>query len=542
MTTSEALFERIGSEIKSTRERIGELSDLDTADQSSIVAAINEIAATGGGGGSGGVSAGYVTAQIAAHVAQSDPHAQYTTAAEAATAAESAVSAHTAATDPHPQYATAAEAASAAPVQSVAGRTGDVTLSKSDVGLSAVDNTSDASKPVSTATAAALAGKADISHTHAYSGLTGLPTLGTAAALNVPASGNAGAGEVVKGSDTRLSDARTPTAHTHAIADVTGLQTALDGKQPALVSGTNIKTINGSSLLGSGDLIVSGGGGGGDTTTQALQAVAPTAPAAGNLTRFARNYSGRGMASAINPDNSEQIAQPMMARKAVALAIPAWGSSALTVQGLGSVTATGTATAAAFASTSAFTAARRVEYLQTTAGTSAIAGFRWGQHQVSRATGFHLVFRFGLATGVSNASHRLFIGLQSSTVAPMDANPSTLTNVIGIGYDAADTQLQAMSNDGSGTAVKAALGASFAKPAADRTSFYEAALYCAPGGSAIGYEVLNLTTGAVVSGTIDATDLPAASTALCPNCYASVGGVSSVVGLALMNFYSEVEQ
>jgi hypothetical protein len=33
-----------------------------------------------------------------------------------------------------------------------------------------------------------------------------------------------------------------------------------NGKQPTLVSGTNIKTINGSSVLGSGDLTISGGG------------------------------------------------------------------------------------------------------------------------------------------------------------------------------------------------------------------------------------------------------------------------------------------
>lgn len=46
--------------------------------------------------------------------------------------------------------------------------------------------------------------------------------------------------------------------HTHAISDVTNLQTSLDGKQDALVSATNIKTINGSSVLGSGDLVVSG--------------------------------------------------------------------------------------------------------------------------------------------------------------------------------------------------------------------------------------------------------------------------------------------
>lgn len=63
-------------------------------------------------------------------------------------------------------------------------------LVKADVGLSNVDNTSDLSKPISTAT-----------------------------------------------------------------------QTALNAKQATLVSGTNIKTVNGNSLLGSGDLVISGGGG-----------------------------------------------------------------------------------------------------------------------------------------------------------------------------------------------------------------------------------------------------------------------------------------
>lgn len=48
-------------------------------------------------------------------------------------------------------------------------------------------------------------------------------------------------------------------ANSHTIAAITGLQTALDGKQASLVSGTNIKSINGTTLLGSGDLVVSGG-------------------------------------------------------------------------------------------------------------------------------------------------------------------------------------------------------------------------------------------------------------------------------------------
>jgi len=48
-----------------------------------------------------------------------------------------------------------------------------------------------------------------------------------------------------------------PASHTHTIANVTGLQTALDAKQATLVSATNIKTINSTSLLGAGDIAIS---------------------------------------------------------------------------------------------------------------------------------------------------------------------------------------------------------------------------------------------------------------------------------------------
>jgi len=60
------------------------------------------------------------------------------------------------------------------PVVSVAGRTGAVTLAKADVGLGSVDNTSDAAKPVSTATQTALDGKAATSHGHAIGDVAGL--------------------------------------------------------------------------------------------------------------------------------------------------------------------------------------------------------------------------------------------------------------------------------------------------------------------------------------------------------------------------------
>lgn len=56
-----------------------------------------------------------------------------------------------------------------------------------------------------------------------------------------------------------------PVSTTDVVVDADGVSVAdlLDRKQPTLVSGVNIKTINGKSILGSGNIDIEGGGGGG---------------------------------------------------------------------------------------------------------------------------------------------------------------------------------------------------------------------------------------------------------------------------------------
>ena len=81
-----------------------------------------------------------------------------------------------------------------------------------------------------------------------------LPLITTTAGAITTGSFGTTANSFCQGNDVRLSDNRTPTAHTHAIADVTGLQTALDGKQ---ASGSYVLTTD--ARLGSQTIFTLGG-------------------------------------------------------------------------------------------------------------------------------------------------------------------------------------------------------------------------------------------------------------------------------------------
>ena len=83
--------------------------------------------------------------------------------------------------------------------------------------------------------------------------------------ITISATGELG-GTVAWADVTEKPDTFTPSAHTHLSADITDLQGKLDAKQDTLVSGTNIKTINGQDILGSGDIEIQGGTG--DVTQQ----------------------------------------------------------------------------------------------------------------------------------------------------------------------------------------------------------------------------------------------------------------------------------
>lgn len=110
-------------------------------------------------------------------------------------------------------------------VTSVEGRTGAVDVSKTDVGLGNVDNTSDANKPISSATQTALDGKSSTSHDHAgvyatvsHSHAAGDTTSGTFAIGRIPTGTSS---TTVATGDHTHTGTYANASHTHSGADIT---------------------------------------------------------------------------------------------------------------------------------------------------------------------------------------------------------------------------------------------------------------------------------------------------------------------------------
>jgi hypothetical protein len=124
-------------------------------------------------------------------------------------------------------------------VDSVAGKTGAVSLTKSDVGLTNVDNTADTAKPVSTTQATAISGAQTAAVSAAATDATTKANAAqsaatTAAATDATSNAAQSAAIATAATDatTKADAAKARATHTgtQAISTVTGLQTAIDAK------------------------------------------------------------------------------------------------------------------------------------------------------------------------------------------------------------------------------------------------------------------------------------------------------------------------
>ena len=273
----------------------------------------------------------------------------------------------------------------------------------------------------------------------------------------------------------------------------------------------------------------------------------PATPAAGGLKLYGMDF-GPGAPAFLLPSGKVKLIQSDLGDFGVNRYTAVPGTNSFTGEHSLNLTTFGTATAAAAAITDLHRMMPRCDVLVTTASATAIAGWRVNGtnsrflrvgRDANAPGGFLVREMWGPATGVANTTMRGFCGVSSWSSAPTDAEPSSRPSILGMGWDAADTNIQFMHNDSSGTATKIDLGASFPVPTADRANVYEVQLYSpndltqSVSYRIIRYNTTDKTIAAEASGTVT-TNLPDVSTLLGPAGACSVGGTSSVVGVALM--------
>lgn len=301
--------------------------------------------------------------------------------------------------------------------------------------------------------------KADTSHTHAQSDITNLTSDLAGKASSV---------------------------HTHSQSDVTNLVSDLAGKQATLVSGVNLKTVGGVSLLGGGDL-----------------------PVSSNFTLG--TFTIPNLPAAIYP-------------------ITIWypPGNAQTVPGVVGQTAL-VFTGNVGANSGVSTADAKDRLKKYTIGSSPLAGgiitaiSNYGFHTMGDNSLGGFLYTFNFATNDSVAGARMLVGLRSSLSAGTNVNPSTLTNTIGVAQIDGSANLH-LCYGGSSAQTPIDLGANY--PAYGTTNAYRVIFYAptdyTTAGFKLGYYIDRLGTTYKTSGTLNSTlgtQLPATTTILGINIY-----------------------
>lgn len=215
-----------------------------------------------------------------------------------------------------------------------------------------------------------------------------------------------------------------------------------------------------------------------------------------------------------------------------------YNNNSTTVQTDGGLTASATAStlAQSVASTNLATKQIRLRYYASVVSAGRYTGLRGSALLWYIHGGFKFVCDFNISDTAFSANCQQFYGLAGQTAdlaygGVSGTLVSTLTNIVGVGSEVNDTNLQIFYNDATGTASKINLGASF--PAnrtagAEVTTVYSVILVNQPMSTSVVYRVVNNETGAIATGTIS-TDLPATSQGL--NLFASrCMSTSSVTG------------
>ena len=173
----------------------------------------------------------------------------------------------------------------------------------------------------------------------------------------------------------------------------------------------------------------------------------------------------------------------------------------------------GTATAVAVSTTSIQNKKTRLRIGVSTPAASGICGYRSTSAFNIVGMGWRMAVAFGVSDSAYNSGARQFYGMTTNTASlglSSTVTVESLVNIIGIGSDATDTNLQIFHNDATGTATKIDLGSNFHanRPVgAVETDFIVFELYNPYNSNTVYYKATSLENNVTVQGSI-ITNLP----------------------------------
>ena len=323
---------------------------------------------------------------------------------------------------------------------------------------------------------------------------------------------------------------------------------------------TDLKTVNGTSLIGSGNVTVSASAAGtsGEIQYNSAGSLAgaanveiensqlrlvsggiPTAPSAGGLLAFSRSRAGRHLLHTVGPSGIDIALQPALFGNSIYMWMPGTGTT-LAINFGCSFTARNSGTSAAQAtparaSTNSMTSMNRAQFGTGTTATGAsgvqsASTVAW-RGNAANLGGFFFFARFGIETLA--ADMRAFVGLSANNAA-MAADANTWANTIGIEKGTADSVWYIVQRNAS-TATRTSTGCTVTAG-----QILDLMMFAVPNGSDITVRVVDAVTGTIyVDNVVLNTTLPVSTTFLYMQAHTqSVTGTTAKV-LSLNRMYCE---
>lgn len=259
------------------------------------------------------------------------------------------------------------------------------------------------------------------------------------------------------------------------------------------------------------------------------------------LTLFAESEHGESLRAIGDPVDAYDSVIPLLNFRREAWMDAGPGTTSWSFKGFQTPTAVGTPTSRTPADGSVISMLKGINHPSTgTAGTLGGTRIPTVHCKIGGGNpggGFVCYAKYGFTDAVSGA--RQFVGLRSSTSAPTNVNPNTLTNSIGFGADGSGANMK-LFYGGSAAQTPIDLGSNF--PATTANQVYEQliiSLWDIP--NAFAYFLGNVSTGlaigGVLSGLTAGTQLPASSTLLTPvQAWRTNNATASAVTLVLSQF------